>query len=91
MIEKSTRTEYDKLLCQATIDDPGAYSKPWSGGREIGWNGNGAANRAVQTRTPRPPGCKSRAPWAIARKKSSTGPLPPVSPRRRCELVARSS
>ena len=41
MIEKFTRTEYDRLLYEVTIDDPGAYSRPWSGGWSIGWNANG--------------------------------------------------
>jgi hypothetical protein len=34
VIERYTRTDEDTLHYQATIDDPGAYSKPWT----VGWN-----------------------------------------------------
>jgi hypothetical protein len=34
VVERYTRTSEDNLHYQATIDDPGAYSKPWS----VGWN-----------------------------------------------------
>jgi len=36
-IEHFTRTDYDDLRYEATIDDPGAYTKPWSGGWNIRW------------------------------------------------------
>jgi hypothetical protein len=33
-VERISRPNYDTLRYEATIDDPGAYSKPW----RIGWN-----------------------------------------------------
>lgn len=38
MIERFTRLDYDTMRYEVTIDDPGAYSKPWSGGFFIPWN-----------------------------------------------------
>ena len=35
--ERYTRETYDRLHYQMTIDDPGAYSKPWSNGWYINW------------------------------------------------------
>jgi len=35
--ERYTRTSYDNLHYEATIDDPGSYSKPWSNGWNIKW------------------------------------------------------
>jgi hypothetical protein len=40
LTERFTRPEYDTLRYEATIDDPGAYTKPWSGGWAIPWNPN---------------------------------------------------
>ena len=40
LVEKFTRPEYDTLRYEATIEDPSAYSKPWSGGWAIPWNPN---------------------------------------------------
>jgi hypothetical protein len=37
LIEKFTRTDSETLKYEATIDDPGAYTKPWSGGWLIRW------------------------------------------------------
>ncbi len=37
LIERFTRTDYDTLKYEATLDDPGAYSKPWTGGWIINW------------------------------------------------------
>lgn len=37
LIERFTRTNYDTLKYEATIDDPGAYTKPWTGGWLIRW------------------------------------------------------
>jgi hypothetical protein len=39
VIERYTRTDEDTLHYQATIDDPGAYSKPWTTGWNIKWHG----------------------------------------------------
>lgn len=40
LTEKFTRTDYDTLRYEATIDDPGAYSAPWTGGWLIRWQPN---------------------------------------------------
>ena len=41
LTERFTRTDYNDLKYEATIDDPGAYSAPWTGGWNIPWNPNG--------------------------------------------------
>ena len=38
LTEKFTRPEYDTLRYEVTVDDPGAYTKPWSGGWAIPWS-----------------------------------------------------
>src|SRR5215831_15551061 len=40
LTERFTRTDYDDLKYEATIDDPGAYSAPWTGGWWIRWQAN---------------------------------------------------
>ena len=40
VIERYTRTSENVLHYQATIDDPGAYTKPWSVGWKIAWMPN---------------------------------------------------
>ena len=40
LIEKFTRTDYNTLRYDVTIDDPGAYSKQWTGGWNIPWSPN---------------------------------------------------
>ena len=37
LTEKFTRTDYDTLKYEATIDDPGAYIRPWTGGWYLRW------------------------------------------------------
>jgi hypothetical protein len=37
LTERFTRTDYDTLKYEATLDDPGAYSQPWTGGWLINW------------------------------------------------------
>jgi hypothetical protein len=37
LIERFTRTDHDTLKYEVTIDDPGAYTKPWTGGWFIRW------------------------------------------------------
>ena len=37
MIERYTRLNENVLHYQVTIDDPGAYSKPWTVGWKIAW------------------------------------------------------
>ena len=32
MTEKLTRTDYNTIKYEVTIDDPGAYTKPWTSG-----------------------------------------------------------
>jgi hypothetical protein len=36
--ERISRPQYDTLRYEITIDDPGAYTKPWSGGWNIPWD-----------------------------------------------------
>ena len=40
LTERFTRTDYDDLKYEATLDDPGAYSAPWTGGWWIRWQAN---------------------------------------------------
>jgi hypothetical protein len=37
LTERFTRTDHDTMKYEATVDDPGAYSKPWTGGWLINW------------------------------------------------------
>jgi hypothetical protein len=37
MIERFTRTDSKTIKYEVTIDDPGAYTRPWSGGFLLGW------------------------------------------------------
>ncbi len=37
LIERLTRVDHDTLKYEATLDDPGAYTKPWGGGSLIHW------------------------------------------------------
>jgi hypothetical protein len=41
LIERFTRTDLRTLHYEATIDDPGAYTKPWSVQFDIAWDPNG--------------------------------------------------
>jgi len=38
LIERYTRTDFDTLHYDVTIDDPGAYDAPWNSGFVVGWN-----------------------------------------------------
>ena len=38
LIERFTRTDFNLLKYEVTVDDPGAYSKPWIGGFNLRWN-----------------------------------------------------
>ena len=40
LTEKFTRPDFDTLRYEAIIDDPGAYTAPWSGGWAIPWSAN---------------------------------------------------
>ena len=37
LTERFTRTDYNTLKYEATVDDPGAYTAPWTGGWYINW------------------------------------------------------
>jgi hypothetical protein len=37
LTEKLTRTNFDTLNYEVTIDDPGAYTAPWTSGYTLGW------------------------------------------------------
>jgi hypothetical protein len=37
VVEKFTRTDYNTLKYEATVDDPGAYTKPWTIGWDVKW------------------------------------------------------
>jgi hypothetical protein len=38
LIERFTRTDFDSLKYEATIDDPGAYTATWTGGFVLRWS-----------------------------------------------------
>jgi hypothetical protein len=40
MVEKFTRSNHDTLQYEVTIDDPGAYTRPWTASWELSWVGN---------------------------------------------------
>lgn len=40
MIEKLTRTDYNTMRYDVTIDDPGAYTKTWTSGFNLRWTAN---------------------------------------------------
>jgi hypothetical protein len=37
LIERLTRTNFDTLNYEVTVDDPGAYTAPWTSGYTLGW------------------------------------------------------
>jgi hypothetical protein len=39
LIERFTRSDYDTLRYEVTVDDPGAYTQPWSSSWELRWVG----------------------------------------------------
>ena len=39
LLEKFTRTDFDTLQYEVTVDDPGAYTRPWSTGWTLRWVG----------------------------------------------------
>jgi hypothetical protein len=41
LVEKFTRPNKNTLHYEVTIDDPGAYTKPWTVSWDIGWRANG--------------------------------------------------
>jgi hypothetical protein len=38
LIERFTRTDFNTLRYEVTIDDPGAYTRPWTGGFNLRWD-----------------------------------------------------
>jgi hypothetical protein len=40
MIERLTRLDYNTIKYQVTIDDPGAYTMPWTSGFNLRWTAN---------------------------------------------------
>jgi len=40
MTERLTRTDYNTIKYVVTIDDPGAYTKPWTSGFNFRWTAN---------------------------------------------------
>jgi hypothetical protein len=36
-LERFTRTDHDTIRYQVTVDDPGAYTAPWTGGFNLRW------------------------------------------------------
>jgi hypothetical protein len=43
LIERFTRTDFNDIKIELTIDDPGAYTRPWTTGFFIRWNPGGEA------------------------------------------------
>jgi hypothetical protein len=39
LVERFTRPDYDTLRYEVTVDDPGAYTRPWSASWELRWVG----------------------------------------------------
>ena len=39
LVERFSRPDYDTLRYEVTVDDPGAYTQPWSSGWELRWVG----------------------------------------------------
>jgi hypothetical protein len=37
LVERFTRTDYNTLRYEVTVDDPGAYTQPWSSGWDLRW------------------------------------------------------
>ena len=41
LTERVTRTRFDTLNYEVTVDDPGAYTAPWTSGYTLGWSRDG--------------------------------------------------
>jgi hypothetical protein len=37
LVERFTRTDFDTLKYEVTVEDPGAFTRPWSGGWNLRW------------------------------------------------------
>ena len=52
LIERFTRPDFDTLKYQVPVDDPGAYTRPWSGGGRFGgWVGRNCLEHLCQETT----------------------------------------
>ena len=47
LIEKYTRTDLNNLHYEATIDDPGAYTRPWTIALDLPWGANSRINEYI--------------------------------------------
>jgi hypothetical protein len=47
LIERVTRTSFDRLDYTVTVDDPGAYDAPWTSGYTLRWNPGGGISEYV--------------------------------------------
>jgi len=41
LTERISRPDFDTLSYELTVDDPGAYTRPWQGGFDVAWNWTG--------------------------------------------------
>ena len=54
LVERYTRKDLYTLRYEATIDDPGAYTEPWTIGFDIVWDKNGEIQEYI---------CQENSPW----------------------------
>ena len=54
LIERFTRKDLYTLRYEATIDDPGAYTEPWTVGFDIVWDPKGEIQEYI---------CQENSPW----------------------------
>jgi hypothetical protein len=54
LIERFTRKDLYTLRYEATIDDPGAYTEPWTIGFDIVWDEKGEIQEYI---------CQENSPW----------------------------
>jgi phenylpropionate dioxygenase-like ring-hydroxylating dioxygenase large terminal subunit len=54
VVERFTRKDLYPLRYEATIDDPGAYTEPWTVGFDIVWDENGEIQEYI---------CQENSPW----------------------------
>ena len=54
LVERFTRKDLYTLRYEATIDDPGAYTEPWTIGFDIVWDEKGEIQEYI---------CQENSPW----------------------------
>jgi hypothetical protein len=54
LVERFTRTDLYTLRYEATVDDPGAYTEPWTVGFNIVWDAKGEIQEYI---------CQENSPW----------------------------